>query len=105
MKIRSTGLAAKVVSALGGIPVGMTQGETYHALSKGVVEGSMSNIGSLEAWRWGEVTKYTTENFGSAYTTGFFVVMNKNTWNTLSPDIQKTIERVSEEWIDKTGKL
>lgn len=105
MKIRSTGLAAKVVTALGGAAVGMTQGETYDALHKGVVDGSMSNIGSLEAWRWGEVTKYTTENFGSAYTTGFFVVMNKSTWGTLSPDIQKTIESVSEEWIDKTGKL
>jgi len=105
MKIRSTGLAAKVVLALGGTPVGMTQGDTYDALSKGIVDGSMSNIGSLEAWKWGEVTKYTTENFGSAYTTGFFVVMNKSIWNTLSPDIQKTIERVSEEWIDKTGKL
>ncbi len=103
MKIRSTGLAAKIVAALGGTPVAMTQGDTYDALSKGIVEGSMSNIGSLEAWRWGEVTKYTTANYGSAYTTGFFVVMNKSTWNSLSPEIQKTIESVNNKWIDKTG--
>jgi TRAP-type C4-dicarboxylate transport system substrate-binding protein len=105
MKIRSTGLAAKIVAALGGTPVAMTQGETYDALSKGVVEGSMSNIGSLKAWRWGEVTKYTTANYGSAYSTGFFVVMNRSNWNSFSPEIQKTIESVNNKWIDKTGIL
>ncbi|MCX5909186.1 MAG: C4-dicarboxylate ABC transporter substrate-binding protein, partial [Deltaproteobacteria bacterium] len=47
----------------------------------------------------------TTESFGAAYTTGFFVVMNKDKWDSLPPDIQKTIETVNGEWIDKTGKL
>ena len=105
MKIRSTGLSSKVVSALGGVPVAMPMGETYDALKRGMVEGSMAPMESLEGWKWGEVVKYTTESFGSAYSTGFFVVMNKEKWNALSPEIQKVIEKVDMEWVGKTGSL
>jgi len=40
MKIRATGLSAKVVEALGGVPVAMPQGDTYESLKKGIVEGT-----------------------------------------------------------------
>ena len=43
-------------------------------------------------------------DFGSSYSTGFFVVMNKDKWNSLPPDVQKVIETVNVEWIEKTGK-
>ena len=104
MKIRCTGMAAKIVAALGGVPVAMPQGETYDALSRGMVDGSMAPYEALQGWKWGEVVKFTTESWGSAYSTGFFVVMNKEKWNSLAPDIQKIIEKVNEEWIEKTGK-
>jgi TRAP-type C4-dicarboxylate transport system substrate-binding protein len=105
MKIRCTGMAAKIVTALGGVPVAMPMGETYDALSRGVVDGSMAPQESLQGWKWGEVVKYTIENFGSSYSTGFFVVMNKDKWNSLPPDVQKVIEAVNAEWIEKTGTL
>ncbi|MGA2463162.1 MAG: TRAP transporter substrate-binding protein [Thermodesulfobacteriota bacterium] len=105
LKIRCTGLSAKVVAALGGTPVAMPVSEAYDALSRGVVEGTMLPRETLEGYRLGEVVKYTTENFGSAYTTGFFTVMNKDKWNALPPDIQKIIEGINEEWIDKTGRM
>ncbi|MCU0538588.1 MAG: TRAP transporter substrate-binding protein [Desulfobacterales bacterium] len=105
MKIRCTGMAAKIVTALGGVPVAMPMGETYDALSRGVVDGSMAPQESLQGWKWGEVVKYTIENFGSSYSTGFFVVMNKDKWKALPPDVQKVIEAVNTEWIEKTGRL
>ncbi len=105
IRIRSTGLSAKVVSALGATPVAMPMGETYDALQRGMAEGSMAPMESLEGWKWGEVVKFTTESFGSAYSTGFFVVMNKDKWNALPPDVRKIIEKVNAEWIEKTGKL
>lgn len=105
MKIRCTGMAAKIVTALGGVPVAMPMGETYDALSRGVVDGSMAPQESLQGWKWGEVVKYTIENFGSSYSTGFFVVMNKEKWKSLSLDAQKVIEAVNSEWIEKTGRL
>ena len=103
-KIRCTGLAAKVISALGGIPVAMPMGETYDALSRGIVQGSVSPIESLKSYKWGEVVNSTTENYGAAYTTGMFVVMNKNKWNSLPADIRQIIERINREWIDKSGR-
>ncbi len=103
MKIRCTGMAAKIVGALGATPVAMPMPETYDALSKGVVEGSMAPQEALRTWKWGEVVKFTTENFGSSYSTGFFVVMNKNKWNALPSELQKIIEKVNEEYIVKQG--
>jgi len=78
--------------------------ETYDALSRGVVEASMAPQESLNTWKWGEVVKFTTEDFGASYSTGMFVVMNKDKWNSLPPDVQKTIEKINEEWIEKSGK-
>lgn len=104
MKVRCTGLATKIVAALGGTPVAMPMGETYDALSRGVVDASMAPQESLNTWKWGEVVKFTTEDFGASYSTGMFVVMNKERWNSLPADIQKTIEKLNEEWIEKSGK-
>jgi TRAP-type C4-dicarboxylate transport system substrate-binding protein len=104
MKIRCTGLAKKIVEKLGAVPVGMTMGETYDALKRGVVEGSMAPQESLKTFKWGEVVKFTTESWGSAYSTGFFVVMNKEKWNSLPDDIKKIIEQINKEWIVKQGK-
>lgn len=105
MKIRCTGMAAKIVAALGATPVAMPMGETYDALSRGVVDGSMAPQEALQGWKWGEVVKYTIENFGSSYSTGMFVVMNKEKWSSLPPDVQKIIEQVNEEYIEKQGKV
>jgi TRAP-type C4-dicarboxylate transport system substrate-binding protein len=104
MKIRCTGMAAKIVGALGATPVAMPMGETYDAISRGVVDGSMAPQEALQGWKWGEVVKYTIENFSSSYSTGMFVVMNKQKWNSLPPDVQKIIEQVNEEYIEKQGK-
>lgn len=104
MKIRCTGLAAKSVTALGGTPVAMSMGETYDSLNRGVVDGSMAPMESLEGWRWGEVVKYTTEDHGAAYTTTFFVTMNKAKWNSLSADVRKVMAEVNAEWAERTGK-
>lgn len=104
MKIRCTGMAAKIVAALGATPVAMPMGETYDALSRGVVDGSMAPYEALQGWKWGEVVKYTVEDWGASYSSGMFVVMNKDKWNSLPPDVQKIIEQVNEEYIEKQGK-
>jgi TRAP-type C4-dicarboxylate transport system substrate-binding protein len=103
MKIRCTGLARKIVEKLGGAPVAMPMPDTYDALSRGVVEGSMAPQEALKTWKWGEIVKFTTECWGASYGGGFFVVMNKDKWNALPPDIQKILEKVNEEWIVKQG--
>ncbi len=104
MKIRSTGLSAKVVEALGAVPVAMPQGSTYESLQKGVVEGTFGPIEVLKGWRQAEVIKYSTDCNRIGYTTAMFVVMNKSKWEALDPDIQRIFEDISRRWIDEHGK-
>jgi len=105
MKVRATGLAAKVVQSLGAAPVGTTMGETYDALRTGVADAAMAPVEAAQGWKWAEVIKSITQNFGSAYTTGMFIVMNKAKWNSLPDDVKKIFEDVSKEYIAKQGKL
>ena len=104
MKVRAFGAVTKIVTALGGVPVSMAMGETYEALSRGVAEGSIAPYEALQAWKWGEVVKSTTEAWGMAYSSAFFIAMNKAKWNGLPPDIQKIIEQINGEWFEKHGK-
>jgi TRAP-type C4-dicarboxylate transport system substrate-binding protein len=105
LKIRATGFSAKTAAALGAAPVAMPQTESYDALRTGVVEGILNPAEAMKGWKIGEVVKYGTESYAVAYTTSFFVVMNKNKWNSLPKDIQDIIEKINTEWIEKQGKL
>jgi len=104
MKIRATGLSAKIVEALGAVPVAMDQGGTYEALQKGVVEGTFGPMEVLKGWKQGEVIKYTTNCPVVGYTTAMFVVMNKDKWNALPDDVKKVFEDTAKEWVTVHGK-
>ena len=104
LKIRAHGLSAKVVKALGGTPVAMPMPETYQSLQKGVVDGAMYPMESNKGWKLGEVTDYGTLNYSMAYTTTFFVVMNKDKWASIGAKDQAAIRQINKEWIDKHGK-
>ena len=105
MKIRAQGTVVPIVVALGASPVGMTMPETYDALRTGVADGAMAPFEALEGFEWGEVVASSTEDYGAAYTAGMFVIMNKQKWNALPPDVQAVMDQVSHEWIEKQGKV
>lgn len=104
-KIRASGIANKIVTLLGGVPVGTTMPETYEALRTGIVEGSVGPMEALKGWKWGEVVGSSTLNYASAYSTALFIVMNKAKWDALPPDVQKVFTDVNKEWTDKQGKV
>ena len=104
LKIRSTGTSSKVVQALGGVPVAMPMSEAYDALSKGVVQGIIGPYEPMKGFKLAEVVNHSTE-YGSAYVGSNYIVMNKEKWNGLPPDLQKIIEQVDGEWIEKMGRL
>ena len=104
LKVRATGLSAKIVEALGGTPVAMSQPETYEALSKGVVEATLCPIETLKGWKQGEAIEYVVDSSAIGYTTAMFVVMNKEKWAKLPADVQKVFTDVSQEWIAKHGE-
>lgn len=104
LKVRSTGTSAKVVQALGGAPVAMPMSEAYDALSKGVAQGIICPYEAMRGFRLAEVVNNSAE-YGSAYVNANYIVMNKDKWNAIAPNDQKTIEEVNNEWIEKMGKL
>ncbi|MBI5445303.1 MAG: TRAP transporter substrate-binding protein [Deltaproteobacteria bacterium] len=105
MKIRCTGTSARVVAALGATPVAMPMPETYDALRKGVVEGFVAPEEALKGFKLGEVVGNSTQNFGSSYSLLFWVAMNKQKWDALPRDVQATIEKINQEWVEKSGKV
>jgi TRAP-type transport system periplasmic protein len=104
LKVRATGLSAKIVESLGGTPVAMSQPETYEALSKGVVDATLCPVETLKGWRQAETIEYVVDSSAIGYTTAMFVVMNKDKWAKLPADVQKVFQDVSQEWIPKHGE-
>jgi len=112
MTLRGLGFIAEVVSALGGTPRSIPMPESYEAVQKKVIDGLMIPMETLRAFRLAEVTKYATECWavGQVYT--FYLIMNKNTWNKLPPNLQKIFneypfeEKLATVWneIDIDGK-
>lgn len=104
LKVRATGLSSKIVESLGGVPVAMSQAETYEALQKGVVEATLCPIETLKGWNQGEVINSVTDSSCVGYTTSMFVVMNRDVWESLPEDIQAVFNEVNAEWVDKHGR-
>ncbi len=104
IKIRSTGTSAEVVKALGGVSVAMPMSDAYDALQKGVADGIVAPFEPLIGWRLIDVVNDATL-FSSAYVNAAYVVMNKDKWQSLSPEDQKIIEQINQEWMEKEGKL
>lgn len=103
LKIRSTGISAELVKALGATPVPMPMPESYQSLQKGVVDGCANPIETNKGWKLGEVVDYAVMAYPVAYTTSFFVVMNKNKWNALDAKDRQIIEGINAEWAVKHG--
>lgn len=103
LKLRGTGRVADIVKALGATPIPLEMADMYDSMSRGVVGGVLISTNILKDWKIGELVKYCTPSWklGSVYT--FYVVMNKNKWNSLPEDIKKIFNEVNQEWKDKTG--
>jgi TRAP-type C4-dicarboxylate transport system substrate-binding protein len=105
LRVRCTGLSAKIVQALGATPVTMPKGETYDALSRGLVDAAMGAPNDQTAFKLSEVSKYCTLYAPAGNVATFATVINKAKWDSLPPDIQKIFTDVSEEWVEHTGKV
>jgi TRAP-type C4-dicarboxylate transport system substrate-binding protein len=104
LKIRATGMSAKLADALGATPVSMGMPDAYQSLQKGVVDGCAHPLEANKGWKLAEVLEYVVDESSVSYTTTFFVTMNKAKWDSLSPEIQKTIAEINAEWSVKHGE-
>ena len=104
--LRGTGYIGKLVEALGGTPRPVAMPDAYDNLAKGVIDGLLIPYETTKTFRYGEVTNYVTEVWplGQVYT--FYIVMNKNTWNQLTPDTQELITRyIEDEYLEKLAQM
>jgi TRAP-type C4-dicarboxylate transport system substrate-binding protein len=94
LKLRATaGTATDMIKAWGGVPILMAPGEMYSALDKGVLDGFVLEFSGIKSFKLYEVAKYHTAiDFFAA---PFLILMNKETWNSLPPDLQQIIEKES----------
>ncbi len=103
MKLRGHGTSAQVLDALGATPVSLPMPELYQSLQKGIVQGALYPIEVNKGWRMGEVVDYLTLSTPIAYTSSFYVVMNKDKWAQIPDDLKTVIMEINEEWIPKHG--
>jgi TRAP-type C4-dicarboxylate transport system substrate-binding protein len=66
--------------------------------------GSFHPLESNKGWKLAEVVRHVTMARPVAYTTAFFVVMNKKKWDALAKEDQGTIEAINREWALKHGQ-
>jgi TRAP-type C4-dicarboxylate transport system substrate-binding protein len=105
LRIKANAENADIVKNLGAAPVTMPVSETYDALSRGIVDGTLFPIEALQGFKIGEVVKTVLEDYGMSYMTSMYVIMNKDKWNSISPADQKAIETLNNEYNEKIAKL
>lgn len=106
LTLRGTGYIGTLVGALGATARPVPMAEAYDNLAKRVIDGLLVPYETTKTFKYGEVTKYVTEVWplGQVYT--FYLVMNKDTWNSLPTDVQDTITRYVEgEFQEKLAKM
>jgi TRAP-type C4-dicarboxylate transport system substrate-binding protein len=105
LRIKANAENADLVVNLGASPVTMPVSEAYDSLQRGVIDGTLFPIEALQGYKVGEVLKTVIEDYNSSYMTSFYVIMNKDKWNSISPADQKAIEKINQDYIEKQGKL
>lgn len=90
MRIQSSKVLDAQFRALGANPQVMAFSDVYQALQTGVVDGTENPPSNLYTQKMNEVQKYVTvSNHGYL---GYAVIVNKQFWDGLPPDIRTTLE-------------
>lgn len=102
LEVRASGNQMKTFELLGASPIDMGMSEAYDALSKGVVEAISAPVEILEGWNIADVTEYITK-VDFVYNAVHYFTMNKDTWESLPPDIQEKIEEVNQTMFEEVA--
>jgi TRAP-type C4-dicarboxylate transport system substrate-binding protein len=102
MELAVSGTGAEAVKRLGGIPVAMPQSERPEALQKGVVKGVVSSMEVLKDLNYAAYCPYATDT--NLFVVTFAVVMNKDKWTSMPPDVKKVLDDLRREQAEWTGK-
>ncbi len=101
LKIRATGRLGDIVKSLGGTPMPIEMVDMYESLRRGVVDGNLGSAEQLEGFKVGEFLKFVVPSWKTGGCYGFYVLMSKQKWDALPPDMQKLFAEVSNAYKDK----
>jgi TRAP-type C4-dicarboxylate transport system substrate-binding protein len=97
-------IMGEVFKSWGAVPVTMPATEVYVSMERGVIDAVVMDPTTLFATNLNEVVEYHTR--AGMFSSAFFFVMHKKTWEKLSPDIQGVIDELSGEYfaVELNGK-
>ncbi|MDT3701413.1 MAG: TRAP transporter substrate-binding protein [Thermincola sp.] len=96
----TAGLRADAIGLLGGVPVVQPIPEWYESLSKGIMDGGVAPVESVQGFRTGEVSANYLTLAPFVYNQALYLVMNNDKWNSLPADIQQALTEVSNKYIE-----
>ena len=88
-----SGAPTYLLQQWGAIPVSMSPAESYEALSKRIIDGVIFEYSGTTTVNMQEYLNYYTEV--DLYMGVFLLLMNKEQWNSMSPELQAKIDSVS----------
>jgi len=104
LTLRATGPGTDLVKALGAVPKSAPINEVYELLAKHVVDGLVASIEAYPPFKFNEVIKYVFDTSCVSPGDVSYVVMNKDSWDKISPEDQKIIREVADEGMEMRGK-
>jgi len=102
MELRASGSASDILERLGATPVSMPMSETPEALQKGMIEGLLSSLEVMMDLNFAQYCPYVTMGRFQVYP--FAVIMNKDIWQKLSPEVQEVLRNLGPEQAEWTGE-
>lgn len=95
VRIQSSRVIEEQMTALGALPQVLAFSEAYQALSSGVVDGTENPPANFYNQKMFEVQRHATmTNHGFL---GYAVIVNRDFWNGLAPDLREAISRALRE--------
>lgn len=91
------GFVQEINPALGGVNVFAPAGEIYEILEQGVADGALLPLDGYPSFSLTGVVDSVTTVSGGFYSSAWFFVMNRDTWERLTPEVQDQIMSVSGE--------
>jgi TRAP-type transport system periplasmic protein len=104
LRIRAGGNQSGIASAMGAVPVSVPNQDIYEGLQRGVIDGMLFYPESLAGWKYGDLIRGLQDNPGAGFAGLAIVVMNKQKWASLPADIQRIVDQITEEWIEKLAQ-
>lgn len=91
-----TRILSLVIEEMGGSPVGMPAPQIFDSLSTGVIDGLMIAVSGLQSFQLYPELSFRT--VCDCYVAAQYLVMNLDTWNSLTPDTQTLMKELGRQF-------